>query len=126
MQLPCLGVCKGVQNKGCRVIVHTCRFKVSPKNGGFSINFREFGSHYYNGINLKSGYLSLKSKKSAHPERLRMYQTCCTFMPTYYAFDTLHTLTMATTATFKCYKFAIETLFPKIIDVLFFGLLIFY
>ena len=47
-------------------------------------------------------------------------------MPTYYAFDTLHTLAMTTTATFKCYKFAIETLFPKIIDVLFFGLLIFY
>nr|DAT16660.1 MAG TPA: hypothetical protein [Caudoviricetes sp.] len=31
MQLSCLGVCKGVQNKSCRVIVHTCRFKVSPK-----------------------------------------------------------------------------------------------
>ena len=26
-------------------------------------------------------------------------------MPTYYAFDTLHTLTTATTAIFKCYKF---------------------
>ena len=65
--LPCLGVCKGVQNRGCRLIVHTCRFKVSLKNDGFSSNFRDFGSHYYNGLILKSGYLSLKSKKSAHP-----------------------------------------------------------
>ena len=67
MQLPCLGVCKGVQNKGCRVIVHTCRFKVSLKNDGFLMNFMEFGSHYYNGVILKSGYLSLKSKKVCTP-----------------------------------------------------------
>ena len=55
-----------------------------------------------------------------------MYQDCSLHIPTYYAFDTLHTLSMTTTPTFKCYKFAIETLFPKIINVLFFGLLIFY
>ena len=65
--MPCLGVCKGVQNKGCRLIVHTCRFKVSLKNDGFSMNFREFGSHYYNGVILKSGYLSLKMKKVCTP-----------------------------------------------------------
>lgn len=67
MQLPCLGVCKGVQNRGCRVIVHTCHFKVSPKNDRFLIIFKDFGSHYYNDVILKSGYLSLKMKKSAHP-----------------------------------------------------------
>ena len=66
-QLPCLGVCKGVQNRGCRLIVHTCRFKVSLKNDGFLANFREFAFHYYNGAKLKNGHLSLKSKKSAHP-----------------------------------------------------------
>ena len=66
VQLPCLGVCKGVQNRGCRLIVHTCRFKVSPKNDGFSSNFRDFSSHYYNGLILKSGYLSLETKKCLH------------------------------------------------------------
>ena len=60
-------VCKGVQKKGCRVIVHTCRFKVSPKNGGFLMNFRDFGFNYYNGVNLKSDYLSLKMKKVCTP-----------------------------------------------------------
>ena len=48
MQLPLLGVCNGVQNKGCRVIVHTCRFKVSPKNDDFLFTFMNFGLHYYN------------------------------------------------------------------------------
>ena len=67
MQLPLLGVCKGVQKKGCRVIVHTCRFKVNLKNDDFSSNFRDFGSHYYNGVNLKSDYLSLKMKKVCTP-----------------------------------------------------------
>ena len=47
--------------------MHTCRFKVSLKNDGFSLNFRVFGSHYYNGVILKSGYLSLKMKKVCTP-----------------------------------------------------------
>lgn len=48
-------------------IVHTCRFKVSLKNDDFSSNFRDFGFHYYNGVNLKSDYLSLKMKKVCTP-----------------------------------------------------------
>ena len=65
-----------------------------------------------------------KRKKVCTPlEVLSLYQTCRSNMPTYYAFDALHTLT---TATFKCYKFTIVNLFPIIIDILFFGLLIFY
>ena len=89
MQLPCLGVCKVVQNEGCRLIVHTCRFKVSPKNDGFLMIFRDFGFHYYNGVILKSGYLSPKMKKSLHTpsHRLRMYQTCCSFMKLITYFD---------------------------------------
>nr|DAT16659.1 MAG TPA: hypothetical protein [Caudoviricetes sp.] len=31
------------------------------------MNFRDFGFNYYNGVNLKSGYLSLKSKKVCTP-----------------------------------------------------------
>ena len=60
-------VVRGVQNSGRRVIVYTCRFKVSPKNDGFLMNFRDFGLIYYNGVKLKSGHLSLKSKKVCPP-----------------------------------------------------------
>ena len=62
-----VAVFRGVQNRGCRLIVHTCCFKVSLKNDGFSSNFRDFGSHDYNGLILKSGYLSLKMKKVCTP-----------------------------------------------------------
>ena len=31
------------------------------------MNFRDFGFHYYNGVILKSGYLSLKMKKVCTP-----------------------------------------------------------
>ena len=31
------------------------------------IIFKNFGLHYYNGVNLKSGHLSLKSKKVCTP-----------------------------------------------------------
>ena len=39
-----------------------CQDPVSPKNDGFLMNFRDFGFNYYNGVNLKSGHLTLKSK----------------------------------------------------------------
>ena len=42
-----------------------------------------------------------KRKVCTPLEVLSLYQTCRSNMPTYYAFDTLHTLTTATTATFK-------------------------
>ena len=61
---------RGVQNEGCRVIVHTCRLKVSPKNDG--LQRRKF----------KKWPFKPKIKKSLHTpsHRLRMCQTCCTFM----------------------------------------------
>ena len=45
-----VAVLRSVQNRGCR-------FKVSLKNDGFSLNFRDFGFHYYNGAIFKSAYL---------------------------------------------------------------------
>ena len=77
--------------RGCRVIVHTCRFKVNLKNDGFSLNSRDFGFHYYNAVNLKSGYLSLKMKKVCTPpsHRLSLYQTCCSFMCANTYFNTI-------------------------------------
>ena len=69
-----VAVFRSVQNKGCR-------FKVSLKNDGFSLSFKDFCPHYYNGANLKSGHLSLKSKKVCTPlEVLSLYQTCRTNM----------------------------------------------
>ena len=38
-----------------------------------------------------------KRKKVCTPLVLSLYQTCRSNMPTYYAFDTLHTFTTATT-----------------------------